>query len=54
MLGVDPKCVAVAEPLHEVSKVNDKTWCYNFSTVKQNALFHGNHNEPQIRNMRER
>jgi hypothetical protein len=22
--------------------------------VKQNALFHGNHNEPQIRNMRER
>jgi hypothetical protein len=27
MLGVDSKCVAVAEPCHEVLVINDKTWC---------------------------
>jgi hypothetical protein len=27
MLGMNPKHIAVAEPCHEVSIVNDKTWC---------------------------
>jgi hypothetical protein len=48
MLGVDPKRVAVAEPCHEVSIVNDNTLCYQFATVNQSALFHRNHNEYNI------
>ena len=43
MLGVDPERVVVAEPCHEVSVVNDKTWCQQLATVKQSALFHRNH-----------
>ncbi len=48
MLGVDPKCVAVAEPCCEVSEVNDKIWCQQFATVKQSALFRRNYNELQV------
>ncbi len=48
MLGVDPERVAVAEPCHEVSIVNDKTCCQQFVTVKQSVLFHRNHIEHQL------
>ena len=39
LLRVDLECVAVAEPCHEISIVNDETWCLQFATVEQTALF---------------
>jgi hypothetical protein len=48
MLGVDPKCVAVAEPCRDISVINDETWCWQFATVKPSVLFHRNHKEHNI------
>jgi hypothetical protein len=45
MLGVDPERVAVVEPCHEISILNDKTWFYQFSIVKQSALFNKNYTD---------